>query len=93
MHAIEADSSGHFDFKGLPEGQYYLLMSTVRLVGEALRPGSGIIRVRMGKRVAIARGEHASVVLDSLRTDSTSTYRFWPYFQAPDGYSPSGIDH
>ena len=70
MRQVVADSAGRFRFAGLPPGNYYLLSSMTWTLGGPGANDSQFMRVVVGKPVMLAAGEHASVVLDSLRSES-----------------------
>lgn len=73
LREVVADSTGHFRFDRLPAGNYFLQSSVLWSNSLASRPRPQVIRVVLGKQVALAAGQHLEVVLDSLRLDANGS--------------------
>ena len=64
-----ADADGRVRFTGLPAGTYDLLGSMIWADAEDERIEGRLYRVVVGRCVTLKDGEHATVALDSLRSD------------------------
>jgi hypothetical protein len=87
--ATTADSAGHFRFERLPAGRYYLRSQVLLASGVAGQSGASLILVVLAKQLTLAPGEHATIALDSLRSEGHIMFPGWEDYQRGYGATTS----